>query len=278
MLNAVEGCSAPDTTNRANVKCNHIRTKFIKGTRKASAEGTIPGGVDGSALNDMSNMWIGTDGSAWATTRKIAFNTFNLGQDAGKYLRATPTCSNGAGNCDGKSHAGIGTSYIVPGEGINYLGNYAKTSWAFSSAGNAGTDRWGFSILPAGFLSKGTTTALNSLSQGRGWYAAFLTSTFMTNKTQYADAVTSTPAYTVLQAGFHKYAPVVRVFSYNRNDVMMAYNWISGPQPTMSAVAGNQTSTSKDVVLTTTSVQYMENTAPLVNSYSIRCIKVGALK
>jgi hypothetical protein len=98
----------------------------------------------------------------------------------------------------------------------------------------------------------------------------------MTNKTQYADAVTSTPAYTVLQAGFHKYAPVVRIFSYNRNDVTLGYYWVSGRQPTMTAI-GNYTGTDA-ISGTSVSAQYMESSAPLVNAYSIRCIKVGALK
>jgi hypothetical protein len=216
-------------------------------------------------------MWLGAANTIWVA-RKAAFNSFNLGQDAGKYLRATPTCTSGAGNCDGKLHSTANDDPTgTPGEGINYAANQAKTSWLFSSPSNSGADRWGFSILPAGFTGNYTLNngsgGLASRYYGRGYQAVFLTSTFMTSKPYYADGANN---------AFHKYAPVLRIFSYNRNDVTLAYYWVSGRQPTMTAI-GN--ATGDDAISGPAAVvTAMNNTAPLVNAYSIRCIKVGALK
>jgi len=190
LLNLAEGCAQPGMVDNDrtphNPPCNHMTT-VTTGTTDVATAMVSSGTYTSAIITDLGNM----GGTAAATMR---YN--NLGEEAGKRLKATNICGTVGVNCDNRS--------IIRPENTPNVGSEIKQpssrSWMRSVQG---TDYYGMSVLAAGYLyaQNGGT---GGTFYGRGQYAAFMTAT------RWDNAANSTP--------------IVRLFSYDRADVRRLYS------------------------------------------------------
>jgi uncharacterized protein (TIGR02145 family) len=179
MLNGAEGCanpSAPTTeVSPLNPPCNHFIVPSSPTAIQLTMNGT-PGGVgidaDGGLMGNMQMQGFNPISNA-------AIYYFDLGYQAGKVLKATPTCPT-TKICDNLGSASSTTFglYAVNNSDGTLKARYASTRWVYASKEASGSDRFGFSVLPAGFRSSQASNANTSVFAGRGQYAIFLSSSY----------------------------------------------------------------------------------------------------
>ena len=218
MLNSVEGCAAPEAPSTEveplNPPCNHF---LIPSTPTAIALATT--GYPGKAGE---NAFLGLLGNM----QMVGFNPlktasiyyYDLGYQAGKVLKATPTCPTNV-ICDNVARndpkGDFGLYAENNGDGTQKV-RYAFTRWAYAGKEASGSDRFGFSVLPAGFRSSQPDVSNTSVFAGRGQYAIFLSST------HYGSGNKAAP---VLRGFFHDATEVKRFYgSSPENGVYHAYS------------------------------------------------------
>jgi uncharacterized protein (TIGR02145 family) len=181
MLNSAEGCATPAVTSAdvlpLNPPCNHFLIPSTQTAIALTATG-IPGGAgengNGGSLGNMQMTGFNP------ITSNNAIYYYDLGYQAGKVLKATPTCPTST-LCDNlATNTPSGTFGLYAENNANGTPKvrYAYTRWMYGGREASGSDRFGFSVLPAGFRSSQQAGANVSVFAGRGQYAIFLSSTY----------------------------------------------------------------------------------------------------
>jgi uncharacterized protein (TIGR02145 family) len=182
MLNSAEGCADPTKstaeTSPLNPPCNHFLT-ISTSNINVSASGRTNSGVN-AAKGELGNMQMENFNSASAN-----IYYYNLGYQAGKVLKATPTCPTNL-LCDNLHTSGTPDAGLLAENDANGAPKTrnASTRWMYESKEASGSDRFGFSVLPAGFRSSqenANPSPSNSVFAGRGQYAIFLSSSHYSN-------------------------------------------------------------------------------------------------
>ncbi|MDR0711552.1 MAG: hypothetical protein LBF67_04295 [Prevotellaceae bacterium] len=190
MLNSAEGCANPATSTAEvsplNPPCNH----FLLPNRQAAVAlntSGVPGGAGINAIGgSLGNMQM--DGFDPLSSNNYIYY-YDLGYQAGKALKATPTCPTSA-ICDNlaiNTPAGEFGLFAENNSNGDPKTRYAFTRWVYAGKEASGSDRFGFSVLPAGFRSSQLSGTKGSVFVGRGQYAIFLSSSYYnTNSTSSA--------------------------------------------------------------------------------------------
>jgi uncharacterized protein (TIGR02145 family) len=206
MLNGVEGCAnATASTSEVsplNPPCNHFLVPSQQAAIALSTSGAPGGPGVNSAGGSLGNMQMSGFNPESATVYY-----YNLGYQAGKLLKATPTCPSGT-LCDNLADnvsSGTFGLYAANNSDGTPKTRYAFTRWMYAGKEASGSDRFGFSVLPAGFRSSQSTGADRSVFAGRGQYAIFLSSTYYIG--------TNTNTSPVLRGFFHDDTEVKRFYS-----------------------------------------------------------------
>jgi uncharacterized protein (TIGR02145 family) len=217
MLNSAEGCANPATPNTEvaplNPPCNHFLVPRQATAIAVTAAGA-PGGTGiNSAGGSMGNMQM----AGFNPLGSAGIYYYDLGYQAGKVLKATPTCP-ASTICDNiASNTSTGTYGLYADNNSNgtQKTRYAFTRWMYAGKEASGSDRFGFSVLPAGFRSSQPNDADRSVFAGRGQYAIFLSSSYFNNSS-------TAP---VLRGFFHDATEVKRFYaSTNSNGLYHAYS------------------------------------------------------
>jgi uncharacterized protein (TIGR02145 family) len=209
MLNSVEGCAAPEIPSRdvspLNPPCNHF---LLPSTQTAIAE-SVPGRVGGETSNAATGL-LGNMQMEGVNPTNATIYYYNLGYQAGKVLKATPTCPGGAicDNLADNNPAGTFGLFAQNNSDGTQKFRYAFTRWVYAGKEASGSDRFGFSVLPAGFRSSQGTGDNVSIFVGRGQYAIFLSSSYYSSSSV---------------------SPVLRGFFYDATEVKRFYGSASNP-------------------------------------------------
>jgi uncharacterized protein (TIGR02145 family) len=212
MLNGAEGCANPATSTTEvsplNPPCNHFLAPPSNSSSTTAIELSMVGVPGGGGVN--------SNGGSLGNLQMTNFNPLNnssiyyydLGFQAGKVLKATPTCPLPT-LCDnlGSSSSSEFGLYADNNNDGTAKTRHAFTRWMFADIDASGSDRFGFSVLPAGFRSSQQSGNDRSVFAGRGQYAIFLSSTHYQ-----ASTYTSTP---VLRGFFHDALEVKRFYPSN---------------------------------------------------------------
>jgi uncharacterized protein (TIGR02145 family) len=218
MLNGAEGCANPTAatseTSPLNPPCNHFLNVSL---RSVTLEvNGYPGGAGAnSAAGSLGNMQMGGFNPV---TAKIYY--YDLGYQAGKVLKATPTCPTGS-LCDNlvdNPPKGAFGLYAENNSDGTQKTRYAFTRWMYAGKEASGSDRFGFSVLPAGFRSSQQNSQQGnsdrSVFAGRGQYAIFLSSSYYNNNS-------TSP---VLRGFFHDATEVKRFYAEGSTALYHAYS------------------------------------------------------
>lgn len=214
MLNSAEGCATPAAASTEvaplNPPCNHFLNPSSQSAIALSASGVPSSASENAPGGALGNMQMNGFNPLSAT-----IYYYDLGYQAGKMLKATPTCPTDA-ICDNVARNdanGASGLYAENNSDGTQKVRYAFTRWMYAGREASGSDRFGFSVLPAGFRSSQPASGSNndrSVFAGRGQYAIFLSST------HYSSSTTAP----VLRGFFHDATEVKRFYASGSSNAL----------------------------------------------------------
>ncbi|MDR0711085.1 MAG: hypothetical protein LBF67_01900 [Prevotellaceae bacterium] len=210
MLNSVEGCATPYAASAEasplNPPCNHFLIPSKQDAMALSTTGAPAAASQSPVKGSLGNMQM----QGFNPLSNATIYYYDLGYQAGKVLKATPTCPT-ANICDNiaiSDPSGTFGLYATNDPSGAPKVRYAFTRWMYADKEASGSDRFGFSVLPAGFRSSQSSGSDVSVFAGRGQYAIFLSSShYNSNSTA-----------PVLRGFFHDAIEVKRFYSSSSNN------------------------------------------------------------